>query len=75
MLGPLGRDFSAWLDRVPVADPFERRQARSLQIFTIVILIDIAITEIARAFHPDRPSPPENVVTAAITVSRCWRSW
>src|SRR5271156_957980 len=68
MLGSLGRDVSLWLDRVPIADPFERRQARSLQIFAILVAIQITITEIARAFHPDRPTPPEVILSGLVTI-------
>jgi signal transduction histidine kinase len=68
MLGSVGRDISAWLDRVPIADPFERRQARSLQIFSLLVAIQIVITEIARAIHPDRATPPEIIVTGALTI-------
>jgi signal transduction histidine kinase/CheY-like chemotaxis protein len=68
MLGSLGRDFSAWLDRVPIADPYERRQARSLQIFSLLVGVELIVTEIARAFHPDRPTPPEIILTAALTI-------
>jgi signal transduction histidine kinase len=68
MLGTLGRDFSAWLDRLPIADPFERRQARTLEIFAIILAIQLIITEIARAFHPDRPTPPEVLLSAAVTI-------
>jgi signal transduction histidine kinase len=68
MLGSLGRDVSAWLDRVPIADPFERRQARSLQIFAIIVALQLTMTEVARAFHPDRPTPPENIAAAVVTI-------
>jgi signal transduction histidine kinase/CheY-like chemotaxis protein len=68
MLGSLGRDFSAWLDRVPITDPYERRQARSLQIFSLVVAVELLVTEIARAIRPHPSMPPEVILTAALTI-------
>jgi signal transduction histidine kinase/CheY-like chemotaxis protein len=68
MLRSLGRDFSAWLDRVPIADPYERRQARSLQIFSLLVALDLIVTEVARAMRPHGSTPPEIVLTAALTI-------
>lgn len=68
MIRSLGRAVRAWLDRVPVTDPFERRQAQSLQIFSLIVAAELAITEIARSIHRVRPTPPEIYVLGALTI-------